>query len=328
MVTLTTDSQKVTKGDFTMARGKKVGTLYLSICVNNSFSILSTLDSYACMWHNQLGHMSQKGILILKDKGKLSDLKDLNLDFCEHYIFGKKKILVFLKVWVTKEQKLNLVHSSVWGPTQVASHRGSIYYVTFINDATRKVWVYCIKHKYDVFETFKRWKSFVENKSNSKLKCFRSNNGGEYCSKDFNDYYSLNGIHREMMVPRTPQENGVTERMNMTIMEHARSMRIHSRLPLHFWVEAVNTSVYLINYGPSSSLYGGILDEAWTGKEVDIYFLKFFVLEVFLHIDKENRKKLDAKSKRCTFISYGYGDFRFHIWDLENSKIIRSRDIE
>ncbi|KAH9288912.1 hypothetical protein KI387_033029, partial [Taxus chinensis] len=129
------------------------------------------------------------------------------------------------------------------------------------------VWVYCIKRKSDVFETFKRWKALIENESNSKLKCIRSENGGEYCSKAFNYYCSVNGIHRERMVPRTPKENGVAERMNRKIMEHARSMRIHSGFPLQFWVEAVDTAVYLINHGPSSSLDGGILEEAWTGKE-------------------------------------------------------------
>ncbi|KAH9309219.1 hypothetical protein KI387_037130, partial [Taxus chinensis] len=242
---------------------------------------------------------------------------------------SEQKRVIFLKVGATKkEKKLELVHSDVWGPTQVASHEGSSYYVTFINDATRKAWVYCIQSKYDVFETFKRWKSLVENESNSKLKFLRSNNGGEYCSKDFNDYCSVNGICRERMVPRTSQENGVAERMNMTIMECDRSMRIHSRLPLHFWAKAVNIAVYLINHGPSSSLDGGIPEETWTGKEVDLSFLKVFGLEAFVHVDRENRKKFDAKSKRCTFIGYGSGDFGFYFWDLENSKITRSRDVE
>ena len=66
-------------------------------------------------------------------------------------------------------------------------------------------------------------------------------------------------------VPRTPQENGVSERMNRTIMERARSMRLHAELPLQFWADAVDTAIYLINRGPSSALDGGIPEEAWTG---------------------------------------------------------------
>ena len=98
----------------------------------------------------------------------------------------------------------------------------------------------------------------VESKTGKRLKCLRSNNGGEYCSKEFDDYYSYHGIRREKKVPRTPQENGVSERMNRKIMERARSMRLHAGLPLQFWADAVDTIVYLINIGPSSSLDGRI----------------------------------------------------------------------
>ena len=93
----------------------------------------------------------------------------------------------------------------------------------------------------------------VENETGKRLKCLRSDNGGEYCSKEFDNYYSYNGIHRVKIVPRIPQENGVSERMNRTIMECARSMRLHAGLPLQFWADAVDTVVYLINRGPPSA---------------------------------------------------------------------------
>ena len=85
---------------------------------------------------------------------------------------------------------------------------GYRYYVTFIDDATRKTWIYCIQNKYDVFHIFKKWKALVE-KIGKKLKCLRLDNGGEYCNKEFDRYYSEHGIRREKTVPITPQENGV-----------------------------------------------------------------------------------------------------------------------
>ena len=117
-----------------------------------------------------------------------------------------------------------------------------------------------------MFDTFKKWKALAENETEKRLKCLRSDNGGKYCSKEFDSYCSHNGICREKTVPRTPQENGVSERMNRTIMEHARCMRLHAGLPLQFWADAVNTAFYLINRGPSSALDGGIAKEAWKGK--------------------------------------------------------------
>ena len=233
----------------------------------------------------------------------MSDLKQIDLEFCEHCVYGKQKIVKFLRVGKeNKSEKLEIVHADVWGPTQVSSLGGSHYYVTFIDDATRKTWVCCIKRKSDVFDTFKKWKALVENETGKSLKCLKSDNGGEYCSKEFDNYCSYNGIRRVKTVPGTPQENGVSERMNRAIMERARSMRLHAGLPLQFWADAVDTAIYLINRGPSSALDGGIPEEAWTGKKVNYSFLKTFGCEAFVHIDKENRTKLEAKSKKCTFI--------------------------
>ena len=143
------------------------------------------------------------------------------------------------------------MHIDVWGVDQVQSLGFSRYYVTFIDDATRKTWFYYIRQKYDVFATLKKWKYLVENEIGKMLKCLRFDNGGEYCSKDFDSYCSHNGIHREKTIPRTPQENGVSERMKKSIMECVRCMRLHAGLPLQFWDDVVNTIVYLINRGPS-----------------------------------------------------------------------------
>ena len=99
-------------------------------------------------------------------------------------------------------------------------------------------------------------------------------------------YCLENGIRREKIVPRTPQENGVSKMMNRTIMEHARCTRLHVGFPLQFWTNAIDTVVYLINRGPSSSLDGGILEEAWIGKKVNYSFLKTFGCEAFVHINK------------------------------------------
>jgi transposase InsO family protein len=134
----------------------------------------------------------------------------------------------------------------------------------------------------------------VENEIGKRLKCLRSDNGGKYCSKEFDDYCSYHGIRREK-VPRTPQENSVSERMNRKIMEHARSMRLHAGFPLQFWADVVDSSIYLIKRGPSISLDGRIPEE--------------------------------AKSKKCTFIGYMVNDFGYRLWDYKNNKIIRSRDV-
>jgi hypothetical protein len=255
----TNKTWKVIKGSLVIEKGDKVGTLYL--CTGNTDSSISLASTGVdtTLWHHRLGHMSEKGMQILHKRNFLPDLKQIDLEFCKHCVYGKQKRVRFLRVEKEKKnERLNLVHTDVWGPTQVSSLGGSHYYVTFIDDATRKTWVYCIRQKSNVFDTFKKWKALIENEIGKSLKHLRSDNGGEYCSKEFDDYCSYHGICRENTVPRTPQENGVSERMNRTIMERARSMRLHASLPLQFWADAVDTAVYLINRGPSSSLDGRI----------------------------------------------------------------------
>ena len=106
-----------------------------------------------------------------------------------------------------------------------------------------------MKNKSEVFNTFKIWKAKVETEIGLKLKCLRSDNGGEYIDEGFKEYCATNGIRMEKTIPRTPQQNGVAKRMNRIINERARSMRLHSGLPKIFWADAVNTVVYLINRG-------------------------------------------------------------------------------
>ena len=111
------------------------------------------------------------------------------------------------------------------------------------------------------------------------LKCLKLDNGGEYCSKEFDRYCLENGIRREKTVLGRPQENGVSERMNETVMECARCMILHAGLPLQFWTNAVDIVVYLIKRGPSSSLDGGIQKDVWIGKKVNYSLLKTLVVK-------------------------------------------------
>lgn len=123
--------------------------------------------------------------------------------------------------------------------------------------------------KSDVFGTFKKYKYLIENEIGKKLKCLRSDNGCEYYNIEFDNYYSYHGFRTEKIVQGTPQENGLLETKNKRIMECARCMRFHARFPLQLWVDVVDIVVYLINRGYSSSLDGGILEDAWTSKKLN-----------------------------------------------------------
>ncbi|KAK3002865.1 hypothetical protein RJ639_020028 [Escallonia herrerae] len=166
-------------------------------------------------------------------------------------VYGKQKRISFRRDGKEKKiKRLELVHTDVCGPTIVKS---------LGDDASKKTSIYAIREKSDVYHTIKKWKALVENERGNKIKCLKSDSGGEYRDGGFQEYCSNNGIRLIRTVKRTPQENGLAERMNRTIMERARCIRIHVDLPLQFWAAAMDTAVYLINRSPASALNGGIL---------------------------------------------------------------------
>ncbi|KAK2974533.1 hypothetical protein RJ640_007377 [Escallonia rubra] len=251
---------KVTKRSIVVARGERVGTLYTLLgTYNHSISLASTENLRTTLWHHRLGHLSESGMRILHSKNPLPGMKNIQLDFCEGCVYGKQKRASFQKDGKKrKTERLELVYTDVCRPITAKSLRGNFYFVSFIDDASGKTWIYAIKQKSDVYHTFKKWKAFVENEIGNKVKCLKSDNGGEYRDGGFQEYCSNNGIRLIRTVKTTPQENGLAERMNKTIMERARCMRIHADLPLQFWATAVDTAVYLINRSPTSALNGGI----------------------------------------------------------------------
>ena len=170
------------------------------------------------------------------------------------------------------------------------------------DDASRKLWVYILRTKDQVFQVFKKFHALIERETGRKLKRLRTDNGGEYTSREFEEYCSNHGIRHEKTVPGTPQHNGVAERMNRTIVEKVRSMLRMAKLPKTFWGEAVRTACYLINRSPSVPLEFDIPERVWTNKELSYSHLKVFGSKAFAHVPKEQRTKLDDKSVPCIFI--------------------------
>ena len=109
-----------------------------------------------------------------------------------------------------------------------------------------------------------------------KVKCLRSDNGGEYINGRFSEYYVAQGIRMEKIIPRTPQQNGVAKRMNKTLNERTRSMKLYAGLPKILWADAVSTATYLINQRPSVPMKFRLPEEVWSSKEVKFSHLKVF----------------------------------------------------
>lgn len=139
------------------------------------------------------------------------------------------------------------MHSDICGPIKPLSNGVKQYLITFIDDFSRKTWVYFLQEKSKAFSTCKKFKARVENESEKAVKTLRTDHSGEYCSNEFAVFCEEHGIRRELIAAYTPQQNGVSERKNRTILNMVRCLLTRSNISKTFWPEAVNWSVHILN---------------------------------------------------------------------------------
>ncbi len=179
--------------------------------------------------------------------------------------------------------------------------------------------VHFIKHKSEVFEKFKLFEAMMTKECDEPIMKLRTDNGGEYLSKEFQAYLASNGIEHQLTVPHSPQQNGVAERLNRTLVESARAMLSHSNLPNRFWAEAVSTAAYLRNRTTTSANEEQLTPyEKWHGHKPDISNLKVFGCAAYSHVSNAQRRKLDKKARRMCFVGYSKNPKGYRLIDINN----------
>lgn len=284
------------------------------------------------VWHERLGHLNGRALLKLSRDKVIPDVlnaKDIEqLKSCEMCIKGKMTALPFAKNRPPCNEVLKIIHSDLVGPFRTRTLGGAKYFVTFIDDSTRWVEVYFLKEKSGVFEAFKLYKQFAENQRDKKVKCLQSDNGGEYFSNAFSKYLDDNGIERRVTVPHTPQQNGVAERFNRTVMDMARCLLLQSGLSSGFWSEAVATACYVRNRCPTSSLKGDIPYEKWTGNKLTLNDVKIFGSKIFILDKTPGKDKLSKRSLEGIFVGYPRERKGYRAWVPSTKRIIEARDVK
>eukprot|EP01018_Ginkgo_biloba_P007593 Gb_26132 [translate_table: standard] len=176
---------------------------------------------------------------------------------------------------------------------------------------------------------FMQFKASVEKSTGRSIKCLRTDNRGEFISLEFKNYCKEVGIKRHKTTTYTPQQNGVSECMNRTLLERARCMLSNANVEQGLWREAVLTTCYLVNHSPSTIIDCKTLEEVWTGHPCDHLNLKIFGCDAYALVNKKERSKLDPGSKRCIFVGYGEknGVKGYRLWDPTAHKLTISRDV-
>ncbi|KAL8117736.1 hypothetical protein AgCh_015569 [Apium graveolens] len=308
-----------------MKRGR---SFQLMFNYDADLALKAHLKDESLLWHKRLEHIHSQGLKELKNMVYgLPQVEDNN-EVCEGCAMGKHHRNSFPKGGSWRAGGLlELVHTDVCGPMRTPSLAENRYFVLFIDDYSRMTWVYFMKYKSEVFSIFKKFKKFVEKQSGCYIKVLRSDRGKEYTSREFSKFCEDEGIDRQLTVGYSPQQNGVSERKNQTVVNMAKSMLKEKGFPNSFWAEAIHTAVYLINRCPTKAVKEMTPLEAWCRKKPSVSQLKIFGCICYAHIPKEKRHKLEDTSEKCILLGYSSKSKGYRLYSLKNKSIIISKDV-
>lgn len=288
---------------------------------NYAFSIKCDIDTFN-LWHRRLGHASASKLnLLLQTKMNSKDLK------CVICCEGKQSRRPFISGEKKTRNLLELIHTDVCGPITPQSIGGARYFITFIDDCSRKVFVYVMKSKGEAFSKFVHFKNFVEKQIGASIKTLRSDGGKEYDNIATKNFCAEHGIKYEKTAPYSPQQNGVSERMNRTIVEKVRCMLYDAEMSKGFWAEALFAAINIINVLPNSAIENRIPNEVWYGKKCDISDFKIFGSKVMAMIPQHKRRKLDKKSIECIYLRKADDANAYRLYNKNTKKTVVSRDV-
>jgi len=284
-------------------------------------------------WHRHLSHLNTDDVIRMARKGMIQGMDITggytpSSQICEPCVKGKQTRAEIRKETDTQaDLVLGRVFSDVCTLFSTRSHQGFAYFVTWIDDKSRKVFVDAMKEKSKVARHLHAFVAQVELETGHKLKVLRSDGGGEYTAGEVQSFLKDKGAKHEMTTADTPQHNGVAERMNRTLVEWVCTMLIDAELPDGYWWDALQYAALLHNVSPTHSLSDCTPKESWSRNKPDISRLCVFGCKAFVHIPDKMRGKLSAKSLVCTFIGYAQQHKAYRLVHRLSGRFLKSRDI-
>ncbi|GJR63207.1 putative ribonuclease H-like domain-containing protein [Tanacetum coccineum] len=276
-------------------------------------------------WHRRLGHVNFKNLNKLVKGNLVRGLPSKifqNDHTCVACQKGKQhKASCKAKAVSSISQTLQLLHMDLFGPTSVRSLNHKTYCLVITDDFSRFSWVFFLRTKDETSAILKDFIRQIENQLNQKVKTIRSDNGTEFKNKDVIEFCGSKGIKREYSNARTPQQNGVAERKNRTLIEAARTMLADSFLPNTFWAEAVSTACYVLNRVLVTKPHNKTPYELLTGKIPIIIYIRPFGCHVTILNTIDHLGKFAGKSDEGFLVGYSLQSKAFRVYNLETKRV-------
>lgn len=289
--------------------------------------LVANLDDKAWMWHARLGHVSFRVIEWMVQKDLVRGVPNIKhpTQVCEGCTIAKQTRQPFPKETQWRASKpLELVHADLCGQTTEAGNR---YFMLLVDDYSRYMWVFMIKSKDEAFITFKRFKDQVEKESSVKLMGLRTDRGGEFTSQQFTNFCSQEGIRRQLTAPYSPQQNGVAERSNRSILEVTRSLLKTMKVPDTLWGEAVRHAVYILNRIPTKGVKSMTPYEGLKGNKPTLHHLKVFGCVRYVKKPTNQVTKLSNRSTPMVYLGVEPGSKAYRMFNPRENKLAVARDV-
>ncbi|GFU13282.1 retrovirus-related Pol polyprotein from transposon TNT 1-94 [Trichonephila clavipes] len=276
------------------------------------------------IWHQRFCHVNNDYLVKTSKNDSVKGLPGLTDNGKTHCIpckLAKSKRVSFKKTGAVRSKRpLELLHMDLCGPMPTESQGGNKYFLSIIDDYSRKVTVFPIRNKSDVFHTFIRFQKRAERFLSQKVIAVRTDGGLEFCNKDMDNFLTELGIKHEVTNSYTPEMNGVAERFNLTALDGIKTLLKSSEVPHKFWGEALLCFTYAWNRichkdGNKTPF------EKYSGRKPSVLHLKPFGCLAYAGVPKQIRKKFDMRAKMGIMMGYAQRTKGYRIWLIDENEL-------
>ena len=293
------------------------------------YSKASAEDNW--LWHKKLSHLNFKTMNSLVKRELVRGSPQIEFckeGLCEACEKGKsKKASHRSKDMTNISEPLQLIHMDLFCLVNVMSMSRKRFALVMVDDYSKYTWILFLHSKDETPQLIIDHVKKIELEANLPVRMIRSDNGTKFKNSILNDFCTENGISRQFSAPRTPQQNGVVERKNQTLIEAARTMLRESRLLMYFWAEAVNTACYTQNRTLITKEHEKTPYELMANKKPTLKYFHVFGGKCFFQKDDEPFGKFEAKSNEGIFLGFSLESKAFRVYMIDHKKVVESLNV-
>ncbi|KAK1654085.1 hypothetical protein QYE76_071890 [Lolium multiflorum] len=283
------------------------------------------------LWHRRLGHVNMRNLKQLLKGEHIVGLTGVSFEkdrVCSACVAGKQlKKKHPIKSIVTTSRPLELLHLDLFGPSHYDTLGGSKYGLVIVDDYSRYSWVFLLKSKDETHREFITFAKKAQRMYESEIKAIRTDNGTEFKNYTMQEFVDDEGIKHEFSAPYTPQQNGVVERKNRTIIEMARTMLSEFNSPHNFWGEAISTAVHYSNRLFLRPLHNKTPYELLTGNKPNVMYIRVFGCKCLVKNNKGKLGKFETRTIEGIFVGYAENSHAYRYYNRSSGTIEVSCDV-